>query len=91
MALPRYILERKQEVDALDLRPGQYQQPTVKNSDVWCVVGCPKCGTLCMVLRHMHSVNWVGDVSPGVTCPSKCGLQASLYLEGWIPEAKGQA
>jgi hypothetical protein len=90
VALERYIFERKQEVEADDLRPGEYTQTSASTTG-HCVVACPKCGTLAVILRHMHAVSWAGEVSPGVTCPGKCTLAAMIRLEDWVPEAKGQA
>lgn len=96
MRLELYLLERVQEVPLDALRPGQYQQVGADHpagARGVAVVACPKCGTLALVLRNGHEVNWAGEVRPGVTCPSapECELAANITLDGWIPEAKGAA
>jgi hypothetical protein len=42
---------------------------------------------LSSVLRHFHTVDYDGYITPSVACPKKgCDFHQWLHLENWVPE-----
>jgi len=70
----RFVMKRRP--DALfyeDIGPGEYMQLQSKahGHHTWVIWGCPVCSMLLSILRVHHTVNYNGDVNPGICCPSK--------------------
>lgn len=72
------------------LQVGEYIPQS--GTDHWCVWKCPKCEKLAYIARRVHTVSYFGEITPNVKCPNaQCLHEDNYWLEGWIPEAKGNA
>ncbi len=83
-------LKRRDEVGPSLISGGDYiAQVKTEN---WGVFKCPKCAGVTSLSRKIHNVYYDGTVTPKVKCPHvTCDFSADIILEGWIPEAKGNA
>ena len=59
--------------------------------EIWCTWVCPECVAKLSLGRKYHTINYLGEADPMVTCPKKCGFTRWIKLEDWIPEAMGNA
>lgn len=74
--------------------PGPGEYIIARSTDHWATYRCPVCNGMITLSKRAHTVNYNGNVSPGVICPYKtnrCDFNSPVLLEGWIPEAKGSA
>lgn len=89
------LLTRVTDVHVNDLIPGQYVPYARHDSyggTAWAGWRCPRCRKSLLLLRSVHTVNYEGDVTPRVGCPSEdCGLVGHFQLADWVPEALGHA
>lgn len=91
----RLSLQRRQDAADHELRPGEYRQLTAQQrfgNIATAIFRCPLCGHLTLAARHIHGINYLGEVEPMVYCPSRgCSFGASVEMADWIPESKGSA
>lgn len=72
------------------INPGEYI--VAPKGDTWSNFKCPACGNITALAKKHHDVYYDGSVKPNVHCPHKpCNFNGAVLLEGWIPEAKGNA
>lgn len=80
--------------EAFKLQPGEYNQVLKKHlygDEVWCNWRCPTCEANLSISRKAHTVNYLGELTPMVMCPRKCGFSHWVILDEWVPESEGSA
>lgn len=92
---PDITFHKRERGYITDAEPGEYlplQKQKGYGDVAWAAWGCPRCGEVLLISRNNHRVDVYGRVTPALRCITDgCKWIGKVFLDNWVPEAKGNA